>query len=181
MLALRDKETVLFPAPYVAGDVVPLVVTSQRVLKLDGNDRLEMEATAIEAVARHSRRPLLFLSLFLIVAGLPLVAYGAWGYWQVRAMPSFEEQPPVEENPPFEDPFRVRIVSGVEGGVGALIIALGVWSFRRRRHAVICRSGPRTMRLPVLDEPAQTQVLMTIQAIINSGKAMAQSAPPPRR
>jgi hypothetical protein len=180
MVELKQGETVLFPAPYEEDKVVPLIVTTLRVLQFTKDQRQELDAKKITFLGRQSSRPLIFLALFFILTGLPVVGYGAYLYLSVRGMPSFAEQPPTEENPDFEDPGTVRIKAAIFGVIGLLWMAAGVLCGKRQRHVVVCRAGKQVMKLIVKDKIQQTQVLMTLQSTMQTAKLMAaQPAPQP--
>ncbi len=180
MLELKPGETVLFPAPYEEDQVVPLIVTTLRVLQFTKDKRQELDAKKITFLGRQSNRPLIFLALFFVLTGLPVVGYGAYLYLSVHGMPSFSDQPPAEENPEFEDPGMVRIKGAVIAVLGAIWVAVGLLCGKRQRHVVICRAGKQIMKLVVKDKIAQTQVLMTLQATMASAKLMAAQPPNPQ-
>jgi len=126
MLEIRPGETVLFPAPYEEDKVIPLIVTTQRVVQMTGDKRQELDARKITFLGRQSLRPLIFLGIFFVLVGLPIAGYGAYLYWSVHDMPSFSEQPPAEENPEFEDPGMVRWKALGFGVCGAILAAVGL-------------------------------------------------------
>lgn len=178
MIELRPQENVFFPAPYVEDEPAPLVITSQRVIQFVGDRRQELEASTISFVGRSSLRPLIFLGLFFILTGLPLAGYGAYLWYSVRGMPTFEERPPEEENPDFEDPAITRYKAIGLGAAGLVWAALGVLMAKKQRHQVVCRGGRRLMKIVVKNKTEQTQVMMTLQAMLSAAKTMA---PPPQQ
>jgi hypothetical protein len=181
MLELKQGETVLFPAPYEEDKFVPVIVTTLRVLQFTkGDKRQELDATKITFLGRQSSRPLIFIAVFFLLTGLPVVGYGAYLYLSVRGMPSFSEQPPAEENPEFEDPGMVRIKGAVIAALGLLWMAAGVLCAKKQRHVVICRAGRQIMKLEVKDKIQQTQVLMTLQATLQTAKLMAAQPQNPK-
>src|SRR5262245_15997576 len=91
---LRREETVFFPTPYDENQETPFVITSQRVLHLEGEKRREIEAAQVRFVGPSSSRPLIFLALFFLLCGLPVVGYGVLRWRSVLGMPSFAERPP---------------------------------------------------------------------------------------
>lgn len=174
MIALKPQEQVFFPAPYVEDEVAPLIITNQRVVQMGDSGPQEVDAGKITFLGRHSVRPLLFLGLFFVFCGLPVVGYGGYLWLSVRGMPGFKDQPP-DPSVQIEDPDTIRL-EAIAAGVGGLVLmALGALCVKRRRHMVICRAGKRVLKLKVKDKNVQTQVLMTVQAVVNSVK----SAPPP--
>jgi hypothetical protein len=169
MVELRSMETVLYPAPYVEDEVVPLLVTNQRVIVF-GQQRHELEAKKITFVGRQSTRPLLFLGLFFLLTGLPVIGYGAYLWISVRGMATFEEQKPAEDMPEFEDPGRVRLKAIGIAVAGILWGGVGFLCARKQRHVVVCRADKRVLKLRVRDKTAQTQVMMTVQAALGGAK-----------
>ncbi len=169
MVDLRPQESVFYPAPYVEDEIVPLIITNQRVIVL-GNNRHELEAKKITFVGRQSSRPLLFLGLFFLLTALPVVGYGAYLWFSVRGMPTFEEQKPAEDVPEFEDPGRVRLKAAVLMLAGVLWGGAGLLLCKKQRHVVVCRADKRVLKLRVKDKTAQTQVMMTVQAVLTTTK-----------
>lgn len=177
ILALRSQEQVLFPAPYVEDEVVPLIITSQRVVQMGEKGPVELEAGKITFLGRHSNRPFIFLGLFFLFLGLPLLGFGGYLWLSVRGYPGFKEKPP-DANVASElvDPDTTRL-QAIACGVGGLLLgAIGLLCAKRQRHAVMCRAGKRVLKLKVKDKNAQTQVLMTVQAIVNTFKAQEKQA-----
>lgn len=175
MIALRPQEQVLFPAPYVEDEVVPLIITSQRVVQMGERGPLEVEAGKISFLGRHSNRPFIFLGLFFFFIGLPLVGVGGYLWLSVRGMPGFKEQPP-DPDVVIEDPDTVRLEAIACGVGGILLAAIGLLCAKRQRHAVMCRAGKRVLKLKVKDKNAQTQVLMTVQAVVSTLKTQEKQA-----
>ncbi|HZQ00116.1 MAG TPA: hypothetical protein VFB13_11290 [Reyranella sp.] len=176
MVELRPQESVFFPAPYDENEYTPLIITSQRVLQMEGDKRREMDGGKIGFVGRSSTRPLIFFGLFFLLCGLPVLGYGAYLWISVLGMPTFEEKPPSVEDPGFEDPGKVRIWAIVLAAIGIVLLAIGLLLAKRKRHLVIVRGEKKVMKLKVKDKTAQQQVMMTIQAMMNAAKASAQAA-----
>lgn len=176
MVELRPQESVFFPAPYDENEYTPLIITSQRVLQMEGDKRREMDGGKITFVGRSSSRPLIFFGLFFLLCGLPVAGYGVYLWISVLGMPTFEEKPPSVEDPGFEDPGKVRIWAIVFAAIGIVLIAIGLLLAKRKRHLVVVRGEKKVMKLKVKDKTAQQQVMMTIQAMMNAAKATAQAA-----
>jgi hypothetical protein len=176
MVELRPQESVFFPAPYDENEYAPLIITSQRVLQMEGDKRREIDGGKISFVGRSSTRPLIFIGLFFLLSGLPMAGYGAYLWISVLGMPTFEEKPPSVEDPGFEDPGKVRITAIIFAAIGILLIAIGLLLAKRKRHIVIVRGDKKVLKLKVKDKTAQQQVMMTVQAMMQSAKASAQAA-----
>lgn len=172
MLELKPQEAVLFPTPYVEDEVAPIVVTNQRVVAMAKDQRRELDAKKITFVGRQTSRPLLFIGLFFALTALPLVGWAGWQWLQVKGMPSFEEQPPAEEHPDYEDPGAVRLRALLEGVGGAVALIVGAFLVTRKRHVVVCRADKRVLKLRVPDKTVQMQVMMTVQAALQTAKQM---------
>jgi hypothetical protein len=180
MVELRPLENVFFPAPYDENEYTPLIITSQRVLQLEGDKRREMEAKKVTFVGRSSTRPLIFIGLFFVLCGLPVVGYGAYLWLSVHGMPTFEEKSPTVEDPGFEDPGKVRIEAIICAAVGIVLAAIGLFLAKRQRHIVIVRGEKRAMKLRVKDKIQQQQVMMTVQAMMNAAKAIPAPVQAPK-
>jgi len=176
MVELRPQESVFYPTPYVEDEVVPLVITNQRIIQMSkAGTRHEMDAGKVTFVGRHSSRPLIFLGLFFLLSGLPLVGYGIYLWLSVQGMPTFAEKPPSEDNPAFEDPGTTRMISLAFAAAGAILVVIGLLCGKRKRFTVVCRGERKVMKMHVKDSIQQMQVMMTVQAMMNAHKAM----PPP--
>ena len=173
MLELKAGETVLFPAPYEEDKVVPLIVTTMRVVQMTGDKRQELDARKITFLARQSLRPFIFLGIFFVLTGLPLLGYGGYLYYTVNGMPSFSEQPPSVDLPAFDDPGMVRWEALAFGVGAALFLGAAFLCVKKQRHLVICRADKRVMKLKVKTKTEQTQVLMTLQATLQTAKLLA--------
>jgi hypothetical protein len=179
MVELRPQESVFYPAPYDENEYTPLIITSQRVLSMEGDKRREMDAGKVTFVGRASSRPLIFFGVFFLLCGLPVLGYGAYLWLSVRGMPTFEEKPPsAGDDPGFEDPAKVRIEAIIFAVVGIILLALGVLLGKRQRHVVVVRGDKKVMKLRVKDKIVQQQVMMTVQAMMNSAKAVPPVAAP---
>jgi hypothetical protein len=172
MVELRPQETVFFPAPYDENEYAPLIITSQRVLQMEGDKRREIDGGKISFVGRSSTRPLIFIGLFFVLSGLPMAGYGAYLWISVLGMPTFEEKPPSVEDPGFEDPGKVRITAIIFAAIGLVLIAIGLLLAKRKRHIVIVRGDKKVLKLKVKDKTAQQQVMMTVQAMMQAAKAI---------
>jgi hypothetical protein len=180
MVELRPLENVFFPAPYDENEYTPLIITSQRILQMEGDKRREMEASKVTFVGRSSTRPLIFIGLFFVLCGLPVVGYGAYLWLSVHGMPTFEEKPPTVEDPGFEDPGKVRIEAIIVAAVGIILAAIGLLLAKRQRHIVIVRGEKKAMKLRVKDKIQQQQVMMTVQAMMNAAKAIPAPVAAPK-
>jgi hypothetical protein len=172
VLEMRPQETVFYPAPYDETVVAPVVITNQRVIVMGREGRHELDAKKITFIGRASSRPLIFLGLFFLLSGLPVVGYGAYLWWTVHGMPTFEEQKPAEDMPSFEDPGVVRWKAIGFFVAGAVCLLLGLVLAARQRHVVVCRADKRVLKLRVKDKTTQNQVMMTVQSVLNAVKAM---------
>ncbi len=178
-IALKPDETVFYPAPYVEDEVYPVVITTKRVLQTlndkKQDKRVEMEVEKITFVGRSQKRPRLVIGIGMVFIGLPLVLLGAYWWYTVHGMPTFDEQPPSMENSDMEDPFTVRIKAVAVAAAGALLCIGGYLLGKKQTFAVICRGGKRALKLPVADKQQQTQVVMTLQGAVSSAKATTKA------
>jgi hypothetical protein len=173
MVELRPQETVFYPTPYVEDEVVPLVITNQRIIQMSkAGTRHEMDAGKVTFVGRTSARPLIFLGLFFLLSGLPVVGYGVYLWLSVQGMPTFAEKPPSVENPDYEDPGTVRLTAIAFAVVGAILVVIGLLCGKRKRFTVVCRGERKVMKMHVKDSIQQMQVMMTVQAMMSAHKAM---------
>lgn len=179
-LQLKPGESVIFPAPYVPTEPALTLVTTTRIVNFGDEGRIEMDLSKVSFTGKLSTRPLLVLGIILALIGAPLVLYGAYNWNRVKGMPTFEEQPP----PPgieAEDPADVRIKAVIFAVVGALFVGAAYLSAKKIRWLVLCRGDGKMMRIIVKDEMQQTQLLMTLQAMVQGAKAAsAAMGPPPK-
>jgi|GEM_PF-2853800 len=179
-IVLKPEESVLYPAPYEEDAVFPVVITTKRVIQTivdkKQDKRVEMEIEKITFVGRAQKRPRLVPGLALFFLGFPLVLLGAYWWYSVNGMPSFEEQPPSMENSEMEDPMSVRIKAIIAAAAGVLLCGGGFLLGKKQNHTVVCKAGKRALKLPVADKQAQTQVVMTLQSSVSSAKATTKAA-----
>ncbi len=176
-IQLQSGEQVIFPAPYVPTEPALTLITTNRVINFGDEGRVEMDLGKVSFTGKLSGRPLLVLGIVLALLGLPLVGWGAYQYNSVKGMPTFEEQPP----PPgvdAVDPADVRIRAVIFAVFGALFVGAGYLCAKRIRYLILCRGDGKMMKIKAKDEMQQTQILMTLQAMVQGAKA-SQGQPPP--
>ena len=179
-IVLKPDETVFYPAPFVEDEVYPVVITTKRVLQTivdkKQDKRVEMDVEKVTFVGRSQKRPRLVIGIGMIFIGLPLVILGAYWWYTVHGMPTFDEQPPSMENSDMEDPMTVRIKAVAVAAAGAILCIGGFLLGKKQTFAVVCRGPKRNMRLPVADKQQQTQLVMTLQAAMSSAKSQNKAA-----
>jgi hypothetical protein len=187
-IELKKGENVYFPAPYVPSEPALLIVTDQRIVNFGDEGREEMESKKVSFVGRSSGRPFLLLCIGMALIGAPLLLYAANEWFgvvgdtaAVKDMKNFSEQT-ITEDTGAEDPLITKIKVIAMGAVGAGLLFAAYTLIKKKRYIVMVRGGDQLMRLKVPDELKQTQVVMTIQAMVQTAKAMkdakAAQAPP---
>jgi len=171
-LQLLPNEQVIFPAPYVPTEPALTLITTGRIINFGDEGRVEMPLGKVGFTGKLTGRPLLVLGIVLALLGAPFVLYGAYEWYSVRGMPTHEEQPPP---PGVEtiDPFDVRVKAVIFAAIGAILIGAGYLSGKRIRYLVLVRGDGKMMKVKAKDEIQQTQILMTLQAMVQGAKAMS--------
>jgi hypothetical protein len=185
-IELKKGENVFYPAPYVPSEPAMLIVTDQRLVYFGNEGRQEMDAKKVSFVGRTSGRPFLVMCIVFALIGLPILAYAANRWYgavgedvAVKDLKSFAEQPPITEDPGIEDPAWTKVKVIAMGAVGAGLLAAAWFLVKKKRYLVTVRGGQQLMRIIMPDEMKQTQVMMTIQAMQQTVKAMAKPAAAP--
>ena len=188
-IELKKGENVYFPAPYVPSEPALLLVTDQRIVYFGDDGREEMEAKKVSFVGRTSGRPFLWMCIVMVLAGAPLFLYAANNWFgaigdvpAVKDMKNFSDQT-ITEDTGGEDPLITKIKTLAMAAVGAGLCFAAWYLIKKKRYIVIVRGGDQLMKMRVPDEMKQTQVVMTIQAMQQTAKAMKDAAkaqqPPP--
>jgi hypothetical protein len=177
-IELKKGENVFFPAPYVPSEPALIIVTDQRVVYFGAEGRQELDARKVSFVGRLTSRPFLVFCIVAALIGIPVAGYGAWLWYSVKDMKTFAESPPMTEEVDYEDPAITRIKALALAAVGGGL-AVGAWFLiKKKRYVVICRGDDQLVRMRVKDELAQTQIVMTIQAMQKTVQAMQKPAAP---
>jgi hypothetical protein len=190
-IELKKGENVFYPAPYVPSEPALLIVTDQRIVNFGQEGRQEMESKKVTFVGRQSIRPYLWACVVMAVIGLPLFLYAANEWFgavgdtpAVKDMKNFSDQT-ITEDTGAEDPLYTKIKVIALGALGAGLCFVAFKLVKKKRWIVVIRGGQDLMKIIVPDEMKQTQVVMTIQAMQQSAKAMADAkakqAPPPAK
>jgi hypothetical protein len=188
-IELKKGENVFFPAPYVPSEPALLLVTDQRIIHFGEAGREEIEAKKVSFVGRLQSRPFVAMCVVMALIGLPLVLYAANNWFgvigdtpAVKDMKNFDDQTVTEDNT-AEDPLYTKIKTLAMAAVGAGLCFAAYKLIKKKRYIVIVRGGDQILKMRVPDENKQTQVVMTVQAIQQSAKAMkeaqAKNQPPP--
>lgn len=188
-IELKKGENVYFPAPYVPSEPALLIVTDNRIVYFGDEGREEMESKKVSFVGRTSGRPFILLCIAMVLVGAPIFLYAANNWFgvigdtaAVKDMKNFSEQT-ITEDTGAEDPLITKIKTLAMAAVGAALCFGAYILIKKKRYIVIVRGGEQLLRMRVPDEMKQTQVVMTIQAMQQTAKAMkdakAASAPPP--
>jgi hypothetical protein len=188
-IELKKGENVFYPAPYVPSEPALLIVTDQRIVNFGQEGRQEMESKKVTFVGRQSIRPYLWACVVMAVIGLPIFLYAANEWFgvvgdtpAVKDMKNFSDQT-ITEDTGAEDPLYTKIKTIALGAFGAALCFVAFKLVKKKRWIVVIRGGQDLMKVVVPDEMKQTQVVMTIQAMQQSAKAMADAkakqAPPP--
>ena len=188
-IELKKGENVFFPAPYVPSEPALLIVTDQRIVYFGAEGRQEMEAKKVSFVGRLSGRPFVILSIVMVLIGAPILLYAANNWFglvgdtpAVKDMKNFSEQT-ITEDTGAEDPLITKIKTLAMAAFGAGLCFVAWRLVKKKRWLVVIRGGEQMFRMRVPDEMKQTQVVMTIQAMQQSAKAISdakakQAAPP---
>ncbi len=177
-IELKKGENVFYPAPYVPSEPALLIVTDQRIVYFGDEGRQEMESKKVTFVGRLSNRPYLWLCIVLVLIGAPTFLYAANNWFgvigdtpAVKDMKNFSDQT-ITEDTGAEDPLITKIKTLVMGGFGAGLCFVAFKLIKKKRWIVVVRGGEGLMKLRVPDEIKQTQVVMTIQSMQQTAKAM---------
>lgn len=195
---LRPNESIVYPQPYEDSVFNPIVITSERTTQVnESGGMLHLENKNVGGVVRANNSRILAAAVLLAFIGAPLVIIAVVKYKstdKVLSKPA-PKKPKVgasrKEKLDYEAYQKAksrRFPAYILGPLGVLCIAGGYLIFKKRFQVVV-GGGGLILTIPVKDKMQQTQVLMTIQAVVNSAKqqaasmAAAQAAqrPPPRR
>jgi hypothetical protein len=176
-IELKKGENVFYPAPYVPSEPALLIVTDQRIVYFGDEGRQEMEAAKVSFVGRLQGRPYLWLCVVMALVGAPLFLYAANQWFgligdvpAVKDMKNFSDQT-ITEDTGAEDPLITKIKTVAMALVGAGLCLAALKLIKKKRYIVILR-GDGLMKMRVPDEMKQTQIVMTIQAMQQTAKAM---------
>jgi hypothetical protein len=186
-IELKKGENVFYPAPYVPSEPAFIIVTDQRIVHFGDEGRQEMPSAKVSFVGRLQQRPFLWLCIVLVVIGLPILLYAANNWYglvgdvaAVKDMKTFSEQGITADTAgDAEDPLYTKIKTVALGAFGAALIFVAWRLIKKKRYIVIVRGGDELMKLKVPDEMKQTQIVMTVQAMQQTAKAMKGAAAPP--
>jgi hypothetical protein len=189
-IELKKGENVYFPAPYVPSEPALLIVTDLRIVYFGDEGREEMDAKKVSFVGRMQNRPYIIACIIMALVGAPLFLYAANSWFglvgdvpAVKDMTNFSDQT-ITEDTGAEDPLITKIKTLLMGAIGAGLCFAAFKLIKKKRYTVIVRGGDQLMRMRVPDELKQTQVVMTVQAMQQTAKAMkdakAAAAPPPK-
>jgi hypothetical protein len=188
-IELKKGENVFYPAPYVPSEPALLIVTDQRIINFGDEGRQELESKKVTFVGRQSTRPYLWMCIVMALVGAPILLYAANNWFgvvgdtpAVKDMKNFSDQT-ITEDTGAEDPLVTKIKTIALGAFGAALLFVAFKLVKKKRWIVVIRGGQDLMKVIVPDETKQTQVVMTIQAMQQSAKAIAdakakQAAPP---
>lgn len=187
-IELKKGENVYYPAPYVPSEPALLIVTDQRIINFGDEGRQEMESKKVSFVGRQSNRPYLWACIVMVLVGAPILLYAANNWFgvvgdtpAVKDMKNFSDQT-ITEDTGAEDPLITKIKTLAMGAFGAALLFVSFKLVKKKRWIVVIRAGQDLMKVVVPDEMKQTQVVMTIQAMQQSAKAIADAkgkqAPP---
>ena len=185
-IELKKGENVFYPAPYVPSEPAFIIVTDQRIVHFGDEGRQEMASAKVSFVGRLQQRPFLWLCIVLVVIGLPILLYAANNWYglvgdvaAVKDMKTFSEQGITADTAgDAEDPLYTKIKTVALGAFGAALIFVAWRLIKKKRYIVIVRGGDELMKLKVPDEMKQTQIVMTVQAMQQTAKAMKGAAAP---
>jgi hypothetical protein len=195
-LQLRQHESVLYPMPYLEEEAHPFVVTNQRLVQTMKGRQRELYTENIASVTRGHARPLFPFGLALLVFGVGALVAGAFlvfSVWGMKAAPITSLwQPPPEGPPEGADPAELpppaeedadpqaketdlawqgEVLRTRLAGQGLLMLGVffaggGLKLVKRRRFFVLCHAPGGVMKVRVESENQQTQILMTVQAVL---------------
>ncbi len=192
---LRPNESIVYPQPFEDTQFNPIVITSERTTQVnETGGMLHLENKNIGGVVRANNTRILAAAVLLAFIGAPLVIIGVvkWKSSSAalskpapkkpKAGASRKEKADYEK---YQDAKAARFPAYFLVPLGALFIGGGYLLFKKR-FQVVCGGGGLIITIPVKDKNQQTQVLMTIQAVVNSAKQQAASMalaqkPPARR
>jgi hypothetical protein len=193
---LRQNESIVYPQPFEDSQFNPIVITSERTTQInESGAMLHLENKNVGGVVRANNSRILAAAVLLALIGAPLVIIGVVKYKSasdVLSKPAPKKPKPgasrkeKSEYDAYQRAKSGRFPAFILVPLGALFIGGGYLLFKKR-FQVIVGGGGLILTIPVKDKNVQTQVLMTIQAVVNSAKqqaatmAAAQAAQQPRR
>jgi hypothetical protein len=192
---LRPNESIVYPQPYEDTVFNPLVITNERTTQInEQGGMLHLENKNVGGVVRANNTRILAAAVMLALIGVPLVIIGAvkWkSSSDVLSKPAPKKPKPGasrKEKADYErykDAKAARFPAYFLIPMGALFIGGGYLLFKKR-FQVVCGGGGLILTIAVKDKMQQTQVLMTVQAVVNAAKQQAASIaaaqkPPARR
>lgn len=197
-IQLRPNESIVYPQPYEPSQHNPLIITNERLIQVNEvGGILNLDNKAVTGVGRGMDQRIFLICALLMMIGLPLAIYGAYNYKTADDVLSKYKEPPkpklkMATSKEKADIARYKAaksdknMSYVFMGFGVLFGA-GAYFLFKKRFTVIIGAMNRTQTVKVKDKMQQSQIIMTIQAVVNSAKqtaaslAAAQAKPPPRR
>jgi hypothetical protein len=201
-LPLRPNEQVVYPQPYEEAKYNPLVVSTERLFQINQTGGiLQTDIKTITGVGRGVDTRIVGICALLILLGLPLAIYGlvTWrGADKALADPAFKEGCPKvtrtssvkvkQEAKRCENAKSSSIKGIVFIAIGGLCGVGAFFLFKKRLTVIVGVSG-RIATFKAKDKNQQSQMLMTIQSMVNSAKqtaatmaaAQAAAKQPPRR
>jgi hypothetical protein len=184
-IELKKGENVFYPAPYVPSEPALIIITDKRVVYFGAEGRQEMDSAKVAFTGRMQVRPYLVACIIMVLIGLPMFLYAANRWYgvvgediaPVKDMKNFDEQT-LTEDPGVEDPFWTKLKVIATGAIGAVLCLVAWRLVKKKRYLVLVRGEKDLIRMVVPDEMKQTQIIMTIQAMQQTAKAMqAANAP----
>jgi hypothetical protein len=178
-IELKKGENVFYPAPYVPSEPALIIVTDNRIIHFGDEGRQEMESAKVQFVGRLQGRPFLGLCIVMALIGAPLFLW-AGNQWfglvgdtpAVKDMKNFSDQT-ITEDTGAEDPLYTKIKVILVAAIGAGLCFAAFKLIKKKRYTVIVRDDKTMMKMKVPDEMKQTQIVMIVQSMQQTAKAMA--------
>jgi hypothetical protein len=171
----RERESVLFPAPFEPGRRNPVIISTLRVVQETSRGPVELAAINIRQITKQQARPLIVLGLLLVFIALPLIGYAVISYVPVRDLPSFAERPPLDAETTLEDPHDVRMRALGFAIAGVVPAFIGLVLIRKKRFLVYCHGQNGRLRLIAKNAMQQDQWMTVLQSVQQTAKLMAQA------
>lgn len=197
-IQLGPNESIVYPQPYEPSQYNPLIITNDRLIQVNEmGGVLNMDNKLVTGVGRGMDQRIVFICVLLAMIALPLAIYGIYSYKSADDVLAKYKEPPkpkLKTATPKEKAEIARYkaaksdktMSYVFMGIGALFGAATYFAWKKRFTVIIGGAG-RTQTVKVKDKNQQSQIIMTIQAVVNSAKqtaatlAASQKPPPGRR
>lgn len=194
-IQLRPNESIVYPQPYEPSQHNPLIITNERLIQVNEvGGILNLENRQVTGVGRGIDQRIFAICALLMLLALPAAIYGVYNYLHASDVLSKFKEPPKAKIGSKKEKADVAAYKAAKGqrilGIVFVVVGAGfgagAYLLFKKRFTVVFGGAGRTQTVKTKDKMQQTQIIMTIQAMVNTAKQQvaAQAAvqkPPMRR